>query len=98
MFYDSTKNYTDKEQAFTQFILPIISSYFRVLEKIYYDFDNDILHIEGDNMIIKFENGKGNVKKKGGLNENDKRVLKLIRSLVTNWENYIIKNRRNKNE
>lgn len=96
MFYDSTKNYTDKEQAFTQFILPIISSYFRVLEKIYYDFDNDILHIEGDNMVIKFENGKGNAKKKGGLNENDKRVLKLIRNLVTNWENYIIENRRNR--
>lgn len=96
MFYDSTKIYTDKEQAFTQFILPIISSYFRVLEKIYYDFNNDILYIEGDNMIIKFENSKGNAKKKGGLNENDKRILKLIRSLVTNWENFIIENRRNK--
>lgn len=96
MFYDSTKNYTDKEQAFTQFILPIISSYFRVLEKIYYDFDNDILHIEGDNMIIKFEKDKGNAKKRGGLNDYDKRVLKLIRSLVTNWENFIIENRRNK--
>lgn len=96
MFYDNTKDYTDKEQAFKQFILPIISSHFRMLKEIDYDFEKGILHIEGDNMIIKFENGKGNVKKKERLNEDNKRVLKLIRELVTNWKDCVIKDRRNK--
>lgn len=88
MFYDSSKQYNKKEEVFIRTIIPIISSHFRMLDKIEYDYKKDLFEVIGDDLTVKFEGSKGYIKKNRKLTERDNVVLKIIKHMVTEWEKY----------
>lgn len=89
-FYDSTKIYDNKkEEVFIRSIIPISSSHFRNLELIEYDKYTDVFKIVGDGLDITLSKDKSVCKKKSNkLTEREKILLKTIKNMYINWENY----------
>lgn len=89
-FYDSNKIYDNKkEEVFIRSIIPISSSHFRNLELIEYDKDTDVFKIIGDGLDIILSKDKSICKKKSNkLTEREKILLKTIKNMYINWENY----------
>lgn len=89
-FYDSNKIYDNKkEEVFIRSIIPISSSHFRNLELIEYDKDTDVFKIVGGGLDITLSKDKSVCKKKSNkLTEREKILLKTIKNMYINWENY----------
>lgn len=87
-FYDSTKRYGNKKElAMIRFIIPISSSMFRVIDKIKYNVEKDIIEINADGLDVEI--GEDSKVKKGKPNKHQKSVLVKIKLMYDKWEEYL---------
>ena len=87
-FYDSTKNYDNKKElAMIRFIIPISISMFRIIDKIEYNIEKDIIEINADGLDVEI--GARNKIKKGKPNKQQKSVLVKIKLMYDKWEEYL---------
>ena len=87
-FYDSTKKYDNKKElAMIRFIIPISISMFRVIEKLEYNVEKDIIEIKADGLDVEI--GKKNKIIKGKPNKHQKSVLVKVKLMYDNWEEYL---------
>lgn len=88
VFYDSTKKYDNKKElAMIRFIIPISISMFRVIEKLEYNVEKDIIEIKADKLNVEI--GKESKIIKGVPNKHQKSVLVKIKMMYDKWEEYL---------
>lgn len=86
--YDSTKEYDNKKElAMIRFIIPISSSMFRIIDKIKYNIEKDIIEVNADGLDVEI--GARNKIKKGKPNKYQKSVLVKIKLMYDKWEEYL---------
>lgn len=86
--YDSTREYDNKKElAMIRFIIPISSSMFRIINKIEYNVENDIIEINADGLDVEI--GSKSRIKKGKPNKHQKSVLVKIKLMYDKWEEYL---------
>ena len=86
--YDSTKTYDNKkEMIMDRFIVPISSSYFRIIDKFEYNVDKDIIEIVADNISTTI--GQECKIIRGSPNDSQKKILVKIKQWYDKWEEYL---------
>lgn len=86
--YDSTREYDNKKElAMIRFIIPISSSMFRIIDKIVYNVEKDIIEINADGLDVEI--GSKSRIKKGKPNKHQKSVLVKIKLMYDKWEEYL---------
>lgn len=86
--YDSTREYDNKKElAMIRFIIPISSSMFRIIDKIVYNVENDIIEINADGLDVEI--GAKNKIKKGKPSKHQKSILVKIKLMYDKWEEYL---------
>lgn len=86
--YDSTREYDNKKElAMIRFIIPISSSMFRIINKIEYNVENDIIKINADGLNVEI--GAKNKIKKGKPSKHQKSILVKIKLMYDKWEEYL---------
>lgn len=86
--YDSTREYDNKKElAMIRFIIPISSSMFRIINKIEYNVENDIIEINADGLDVEI--GAKNKIKKGKPSKHQKSILVKIKLMYDKWEEYL---------
>ena len=86
--YDSTREYDNKKElAMIRFIIPISSSMFRIINKIEYNVENDIIKINADGLDVEI--GAKNKIKKGKPSKHQKSILVKIKLMYDKWEEYL---------
>jgi hypothetical protein len=86
--YDSTKEYGNKKElAMIRFIIPISSSMFRIINKMEYNVEKDIIEINADGLDVEI--GARNKIKKGKPNKHQKSILVKIKLMYDKWEEYL---------
>lgn len=86
--YDSTREYDNKKElAMIRFIIPISSSMFRIINKIEYNVENDIIEINADGLDVEI--GAKNKIKKGKPSKYQKSILVKIKLMYDKWEEYL---------
>ena len=86
--YDSTKTYDNKkEMIMDRFIVPISSSYFRIIDKFEYNVEKDIIEIIADNISTTI--GQECKIIRGSPNDSQKKILVKIKQWYDKWEEYL---------
>ena len=86
--YDSTKTYDNKkEMIMDRFIVPISSSYFRIIDKFEYNVEKNIIEIIADNISTTI--GQECKIIRGSLNDSQKKILVKIKQWYDKWEEYL---------
>lgn len=86
--YDSTREYDNKKElAMIRFIIPISSSMFRIVERIEYNVEKDIIEINADGLDVEI--GKKSKIIKGKPSKHQKSILVKIKLMYDKWEEYL---------
>lgn len=86
--YDSTREYDNKKElAMIRFIIPISSSMFRIIDKIDYNVEKDIIEINADGLDVEI--GSKSRIKKGKPSKHQKSILVKIKLMYDIWEEYL---------
>ena len=86
--YESTKTYDNKkEMIMDRFIVPISSSYFRIIDKFEYNVEKDIIEIIADNISTTI--GQECKIIRGSPNDSQKKILVKIKQWYDKWEEYL---------
>ena len=86
--YDNTKTYDNKkEMIMDRFIVPISSSYFRIIDKFEYNVEKDIIEIIADNISTTI--GQECKIIRGSPNDSQKKILVKIKQWYDKWEEYL---------